>query len=206
MRGSPIRCHPRSPIVCNLRIVNPAINIIIVGRSREERDPAIIRAHGASLLERDGRPIGIDQDPANLPVELDHDAVVHVRGPVGIAVAVDCDGAGARDVGEADRGPGPGQAVGEPADVYPALAGVVVDHAVAEVVVAGAGRARAGLVGDGVADVGFRVADGEPALVDLAVDEEGAAGAGPVYGAGVGEDVVADVGAVFIGCAEFVGL
>jgi hypothetical protein len=51
-----------------------------------------------------------------------------------VAVAVECDAAGAGDIRERDGVPGPGQARGKAAYMHPALPGVVVDHAVAKVV------------------------------------------------------------------------
>ena len=43
-------------------------------------------------------------------------------------------------------------------------------------------------------------------MIDIAVDQEGAVLPGPVDGAVVGEDVVADVCSGVVCCAEFVGL
>ena len=76
-----------------------------------------------------------------------------------VAVAVECDAVGARDVRERDGVPGPGQAGGETAYVHPALSGMPVDHAVAEVVESSSCSAGTGFVGDGVADLTLCVAD-----------------------------------------------
>lgn len=165
-----IRRHPSTPILGNLRIVNPSINIIVIRWASNDRNSAPIRTHGSRLRERNGSAVRIHEQPPDLPVELKCYMVVHVGGPMCVAVAVECDAAGARDVRERDGVPCPGQAGGKAAYVHPALSGVVVDHAVAKVIEAPSCSTGAALIGDGVADFTLCVADREPALIDRAVD------------------------------------